>query len=402
MAVTQIFHLPDLGEGLPDATIVAWHVQEGDSVARDAALATLETAKAVVELPAPYGGKVIRLHGAAGDVIATGAPLVEFELAEAAPDGAAAPAAAGAHPDSATVVGALDSQSRDYVERPGSGDGARAVPAVRALAHKLKIDLAHVTPSGAGGVVTRADVERAAAARDAAAAQPPAPAAGHAAAPASGSDPFDQPAPLRGARRNMARAMAAAHASVVLTTTTDDADLHGWIGRQDITARLVRAIVAASRAVPALNAWLDGEQLTRTLHSHVDVGIAVDSADGLFVPVLRRAERLDAHAIRAALERLRAQVAERSITAADMTGATISLSNYGALGGGRYATPIVVPPAVAIVGVGRLQNDVVAELGGLAVHRRLPISLSFDHRGATGGDAARFLRALLEDLQLPT
>src|SRR5690606_10877534 len=157
-----------------------------------------------------------------------------------------------------------------------------------------------------------------------------------------------QPEQLKGVRRNMARVMADAHSKVVPTTLVDDADLHAWIGKQDITARLVRAICAAAKAVPALNAWFDGDSLTRTLHPQVDLGIAVDTEDGLFGPALRSADVLDAAGIRAGIQRLRAQVEDRSIPASELSGYTISLSNFGMFAG-RYATPVVVPPCVAIV-----------------------------------------------------
>ena len=209
-----------------------------------------------------------------------------------------------------------------------------------------------------------------------------------------------QPEQLKGVRRNMARVMADAHANVVPTTLVDDADLHAWIGKQDITARLIRAIVAACKAVPALNAWFDGKNLSRTLHPHVDIGIAVDTDDGLFVPALRNADMLDGAGIRTAIQRLRSQVEDRSIPSSELSGYTISLSNFGMFAG-RYATPVVVPPTVAIVGAGKLFHDVVAVMGGIEVHRRMPISLTFDHRAATGGEAARFLKALLDDLARP-
>jgi pyruvate dehydrogenase E2 component (dihydrolipoamide acetyltransferase) len=198
----------------------------------------------------------------------------------------------------------------------------------------------------------------------------------------------------------MARVMADAHAQVVPTTLCDDADLHAWIGKQDITARLIRAIVAACKAVPALNAWFDGDKLVRTLHPHVDIGIAVDTDDGLFVPALRNADMLDGNGVRGAIQRLRAQVEDRSIPASELSGYTISLSNFGMFAG-RYATPVVVPPTVAIIGAGKLSFDVVAVMGGIEVHRRMPISLTFDHRAATGGEAARFLKTLLDDLARP-
>jgi pyruvate dehydrogenase E2 component (dihydrolipoamide acetyltransferase) len=210
-----------------------------------------------------------------------------------------------------------------------------------------------------------------------------------------------QPEQLKGVRRNMARVMADAHAQVVPTTLVDDADLHAWLGKQDITARLIRAIVVACKTVPALNAWFDGKNLTRTLHPHVDIGIAVDTDDGLFVPSLRNADMLDARGVREGINRLRAQVEDRSIPSSELSGYTISLSNFGMFAG-RYATPVVVPPCVAIVGAGKLVHDVVAVIGGIEVHRRMPISLTFDHRAATGGEAARFLAALLDNLAQPT
>jgi pyruvate dehydrogenase E2 component (dihydrolipoamide acetyltransferase) len=197
----------------------------------------------------------------------------------------------------------------------------------------------------------------------------------------------------------MARVMAQAQAEVVLTTLTDDADLHAWQPGSDLTVRLVRALVVACRAEPALNAWFDGEELTRTLHPQVDVGIAVDTPDGLFVPALRNADMLDARSIREGISRLRQQVEARSLPASELTGYTISLSNFGKFAG-RYATPIVVPPSVAILGAGRVLHALVPVMGGVETHRLLPLSLSFDHRCVTGGEAARFLRAVLDDLAL--
>jgi pyruvate dehydrogenase E2 component (dihydrolipoamide acetyltransferase) len=440
MSNVKTFHLPDLGEGLPDATIVEWLVKEGESVKLDAPLVSMETAKAVVEVPSPYTGKVLKVHGKAGDVIDTGAPLAEFELdpnakqrAENAAGGhhhAPAPAAAKPAPapavaktadreDEGTVVGAMVSSNEVIVEQAASVGGVKAVPAVRAMAKKLKVDLARVQPTGAGGAVTMQDVKNAAAAGTATAGAAPAPVRAQPApapavtrtplsaagqpmrtAPPSAQQVYGQPDQLKGVRRNMARVMADAHAQVVPTTLVDDADLHEWIGKQDITARLIRAIVSACKTVPALNAWFDGKNLTRTLHPHVDIGIAVDTDDGLFVPALRNADVLDAAGIRAAIKRLRATVEDRSIPASELSGYTISLSNFGMFAG-RYASPVVVPPCVAIVGAGKLSHDVVAVIGGIEVHRRIPISLTFDHRACTGGEAARFLKALLDDLALP-
>jgi len=209
-----------------------------------------------------------------------------------------------------------------------------------------------------------------------------------------------QPEQLKGVRRNMARVMADAHAKVVPTTLCDDADVQAWTPGNDVTVRLIRAIVRACKAVPALNAWFDGEKLSRTLHPQVDIGIAVDTDDGLFVPALRNADILDARGIRESLNRLRTQVEDRSIPASELSGYTISLSNFGMFAG-RYATPVVVPPCVAIVAAGRARHQVMPVMGGFESHKIIPLSVTFDHRAATGGEAARFLKALIDDLALP-
>jgi len=469
---TKTFHLPDLGEGLPDATIVEWLVKEGDVITLDAPLVSMETAKAVVEVPAPYSGKVTKLHGKNGDVIDTGAALVDVEIDPNAPQRADAEATGHQHApkpaaksvgavaaddakkvvasdeggeipagekkprteetatraeslreDSGTVVGTMEASDRVHSEAATSVGGVKAVPAVRALAKKLGVDLSRVSPSGAGGVVTLQDVKKAAEAgtarvtaaapvtrtAQAPAPAPQAPAPQRTAVSASGqpmrtSPPsqqlvFGQPDQLKGVRRNMARVMADAHAKVVPTTLADDADIYAWLPGNDITVRLIRALVVACKTVPALNAWFDGENLTRTLHPHVDIGIAVDTEDGLFVPALRNADVLDAAGVRTALNRIRDQVKTRSIPAEELKGYTISLSNFGIFAG-RYATPIVVPPCVAIVAAGKLRHEVVAVMGAIETHRVIPLSLTFDHRAATGGEAARFLKALLDDLAL--
>lgn len=455
MTEKKTFLLPDLGEGLPDATIVEWAVNVGDTIGLDDTLVSMETAKAVVEVPSPVSGKVLRLGGGAGDVIVTGTLLAEFELDPSRPqraDGqdtghhhgggqAAKPAAAPAAPaasdtrtetlreDSGTVVGSMQVSDTVHNEQAIAVGGVKAMPAVRALARKLGVDLARVRATGADGVVTMDDVKRAASAGDApASAAPVARAADRAPAPAPAPAPAapapvasrstlsqtgrpmrtqppgvsvtGQPEQLKGVRRNMARVMADAHSKVVPTTLSDDADIHAWAPGNDITGRLVRAIVAACKAVPALNAWFDGDKLTRTLHPQVDIGIAVDTDDGLFVPALRNADVLDARGVREAVNRLRAQVEDRSIPASELTGYTISLSNFGMFAG-RYATPVVVPPTVAIIAAGKGRHQMTPVMGGFESHKVIPLSLTFDHRACTGGEAARFLKAMIDDLARP-
>jgi 2-oxoisovalerate dehydrogenase E2 component (dihydrolipoyl transacylase) len=364
----RTFVLPDLGEGLEEAEIVTWHVTEGDHVVADQPLVSVETDKAVVEVPSPRAGRIARLFGAKGDLVKVGASLVEF--------------AEEAGEDAGTVVGELQ---REEPKKPAGAIPAagaapapafQAAPAVRALARQLGVDLSLVQATGPGGSVTRADVERAA----------------KSLAEAGPSEP------LRGMRRAMAQRMALAHASVVPASVTDEADIGDWPEAEDVTVRLVRAIAAACKAEPSLNAWYDAAAGGRRLVKRIDLGIAVDTEDGLIVPVLRNAGERGARDLRAGLDRLRADAAARSIPPEELRGATITLSNFGMIGG-RFAILVVVPPQVAIVGAGRIDQRVVAHRGAPAVRRCLPLSLTFDHRVVTGGEAARFLAALKRDLE---
>jgi 2-oxoisovalerate dehydrogenase E2 component (dihydrolipoyl transacylase) len=359
------FTLPDLGEGLEEAEIVAWLVNEGDHVVANQPLVSVETDKAVVEIPSPWSGTIARRFGAKGDLIKVGAALVEYSE--------------GADADTGTIVGEVKlSEPAREVEAPGRAKGLQVLPAIRALARKLDVDLNLVQGSGTGGMITRADVERAARSLTEA-------------GPAE---------PLKGMRRAMAQRMALAHAQVVPTTVIDEADIDAWSKGTDITIRLVQAMAAACKAEPSLNAWYNAEAGERRLLNRVDVGIAVDLEGGLLVPVLRNVGERESADLRTGLNRMRADAAARSIPPEELRGATITLSNFGMIGG-RFASLVVVPPQVAIVGAGRAERRVVVNNDQQVVHRMLPLSLTFDHRAVTGGEAARFLAALKSSLEKP-
>jgi 2-oxoisovalerate dehydrogenase E2 component (dihydrolipoyl transacylase) len=374
------FRLPDLGEGLAEAEIVAWHVKVGDRVSIDQPMVSVETAKAVVEIPAPFAGLVSRLHGVPGDILATGAPLIEFES------------------DSASVVGTMPATSdEDYVEaaaaavaaQAGESARSRALPIARVLAARLGIPLADVAGSGREGVVTLDDVLKGAH-------LPAAPAASVRPAVRVG----EEAEPLRGPRRAMAQAMAAARDQTALSTVCDDADIERWARPGDYMLRLMRAMVHAWRVEPALNAWYDSAENSRILCKHMDLGVAVDTEGGLLVPVLRNIDSKSAVELQAALAQYKAAAHDRSIGPKDLQNATIMLSNFGTLAG-RYAMPQVVPPAVAILGGGKVRREAVVVGERIEAHRRLPLSLSFDHRCVTGGEACRYLAAVIEDLEQP-
>lgn len=510
----EVFKLPDLGEGLPDAEIVSWKVKEGESITEGETMVEMSTAKAVVEVPAPFSGKVLKLHGGPGDVIKTGSALIEIdtggkakseEKPETKPKIQPIEEAKG---DSGTVVGAVVIGDEVTSETRADASGVKASAAVRAQARKLRVDLKTVKGTGPDGLIRMADVKQAAEGGGEKAPETPSrPAAGgdvpvspaaqtaarglgldissvapepgakmvtkadvfrtareslsqgapaKAAAPvatskdvkaapkvravaakrgidlksikasghagnitmadlegAGGSVPetgeYARPErayevsgeaqKLTGPRRVMAQAMAKAHSEVVKTSIFDEVSLSRWGQKQDITVRIMRSVIAATFAEPALNAWFDGEKLEKTAHKSVHLGMAVDSPKGLFVPVIKDADKRDAGDLRQELNRLRKAIEEGTIKTSEMSGATITISNFGMIAG-RYATPIVSPPEVAIVGFGGLFEQLVMTEKGIENQRFIPVSLTFDHRASTGGEAARFLAAIMNDLAL--
>jgi 2-oxoisovalerate dehydrogenase E2 component (dihydrolipoyl transacylase) len=391
------FKLPDLGEGLAEAEIIEWHVQPGDHVRVDQRMVSVETAKAVVDVPVPFDGTVTALHGAVGDIVATGAPLIDF--------------------DSGTVVGSMPATSADELiesvtlgtgrgngRSNGQGNGranghgthgplssnaaaasrTRAMPVARALARQLGLDLDSVAGGGTDGIIRLDDVMR------------------HANIRSAGPDvvvPQSAVAePLRGARRAMAHSMSMSRDQVAGSTVCDDADIHAWAPGGDYMLRLIRALVSAAAVEPALNAWYDPANNARVLMKHIDLAIAVDTAGGLIVPVLRNIHDATSDALRAAITAHKEAAHRRSTAPEDLRDFTMMLSNFGTLAG-RYGIPLVVPPAVAILGAGKVRKDAVVVDDVVVAHRRMPLSLSFDHRCVTGGEACRFLAAVIADLE---
>ena len=333
------FRLPDLGEGIPEADIVEWHISVGDQVHEDQIIVSVETAKAVVEVPSPQDGCITRLCGKVGDTIRTGALLVEF---------------AGDNEDEGTVVGQIEEATDD------DGEDAFFIGAAPSTQDYVN---AVSSPEKVDGPSWLQDAEK-----------------------------------LQGPKKQMARSMASAGKSVVLVTLFADADIQHWPDGEDLMVRLMLALVSASEREPALNSWYDHNSLSQKKFSHVDLGVAVDTEEGLFVPVIRGAECRTAVDLRQELNRLRAGAVERVLAPDELSNATITLSNFGTISG-RYATPVVVPPTVCILGSGAVTQDVVAVNQQPEVHKILPLSLSFDHRAVTGGEAARFLDKVIKQLE---
>ena len=362
----KIFNLPDLGEGLPDAEIVEWHVKPGDEVEEGQTLVSVETAKAIIDIPSPQSGRIQRLYGNNNDVMETGKPLLAFGEGEAV--------------DTGTVVGEVETTEAVIAEEAvglhHSANSVKATPAVRALANRMQVELSMVTPSGHDGLILADDVRRVAKIL-------------------AKVGPME---PLRGVRRAMSRNMAQAHAEVAPATVVDDADITDIDSSADITPRLIHALVAGCIAEPSLNAWYDSHANGRRVLESVHLGLAVDAPQGLFVAVMPDIQEEDQDGIVQRLNLLKEKIKNRELKPDELRGYSITLSNYGAIAG-RYAAPVVLPPTVAILGAGKSRDEVVARDGDAVVRHILPLSLTFDHRAVTGGEAARFLKAVIDDLQ---
>jgi pyruvate dehydrogenase E2 component (dihydrolipoamide acetyltransferase) len=370
----KIFYLPDLGEGLAEAEIREWYVKEGDVVTVDQPLVSMETAKAVVDVPAPYAGKILKLHGAPNQVIQTGAPFVTFEDATKTQE--------TNNKMSGSVVGALPESNHIVAERvsivggTSKRSGMKVMPAARVLAQELGIDLTTLQGTGPDGLVTVQDVKKVLTQQGAS---------------------VEAGTALHGARRMMAIAMSQSHQEVVPVTLMEDVDITHLTKDTDLTALLLQAIVHACQIEPSLNAWFDGKTLEKKLFSEVNIGLAIDTSHGLFVPVIKEAATLNTSQLRQTIDHFKTGAEARTLSPSDMQGATITLSNFGSIVG-KYATPIIVPPQIAILGCGRYRKAPVCVGDDIKVGRVLPLSLTMDHRAATGGEATRFLGAVAEFL----
>ncbi len=415
------FRLPDLGEGLEDAEISQWLVAVGDTVVVDQPVVEVVTAKATVELPAPFGGVVVALYGGAGDIVAVGAPLLaigeEGDVVEP-PGAAGAAAAAEAECDgSGSVLVGYGTRPEGRRRRVGSaagsptGSGAAVAvppagrpavmsPVVRRLARQLHVDLSSLGGSGPDGVITRRDVERAAGAS----------AFGRSAAPAP--EPSTERIPIRGAHRQMAERLARSRREIPEATVWVDADASGLLEARrltdlahaersegvGLTSWLGRFCVLGLQRWPLLNSRLDGDEIV--VGRQVHLGIAVQTDGGLVVPVVHHADELSLLELDDEIRRLAAGARSGRLTTSDLTGGSCTLNNYGIFGVDGSAAIINVPE-VAIVGVGRILDRPWVADGEVRVRPVTELTLSFDHRVCDGGVAGGFLRFLADCVESP-
>ena len=415
------FRLPDLGEGLAEAEIVQWLVAEGDPVALNQPIAEVETAKAVVELPAPFAGTVHRLHAGAGDTVAVGSALIDFDT-PAAGDAQAAPrpepnlvgygapargsdrprrrARSGGRGAPASIDRAAPMPGRG--QTPGEGrERPRSTPPVRLLAKRLGVDLDLVEPAAPGDLITRADVERTAGRTGTS-------------GPGEPGSARETRVPVRGVRKATAAAMVrsaftAPHATCFLevdVTATQRlvaelrADPRLAEHRIGILAVVARAVCLALRAEPALNARWDDARAEIVQYHHVDLGIATATERGLVVPHIADADALGLTALADALDDLVRTARAGRTSPAALSGGTFSITNYGVFGIDA-GTPILNPPQAGILGVGAVRRRPWEHGGAVALRDVLTLSLSFDHRVVDGAEGARFLRTVGDLLANP-
>ena len=430
------FLLPDLGEGLTEAEIVTWHVQAGDTVTVDQPIVEVETAKAVVEVPVPFAGRVTALHGQPGDVVAVGEPLVTVDTADrfAEPGVVTSPAGPDQAGESGNVlIGYGTSSGRRRRHRatrssaaipvPGSPAAAIATtgdksvplpvrngrlpvasPLIRQLARGAGVDLTTIRGSGRGGLITRADVDAAINGRQAEQAAVP--------EPASAVPPAAEVIriPIRGLRKSVADKLSRSRREIPEATVWVDVDATEMLGLRatlnadesapkiSLLALLSRFTILALRRHPELNARIEGDEIVMSPPVHL--GFAAQTDRGLMVPVVRDAQ---VHT----LEQLSAAVAERTRRAregtlgpAELTGGTFTVNNYGVFGVDGSAA-IINHPEVAILGIGRIIPRPWIVDGALAPRQLTELTLAFDHRVCDGGTAGGFLRFIADCVESP-
>jgi pyruvate dehydrogenase E2 component (dihydrolipoamide acetyltransferase) len=423
------FILPDLGEGVHEAELIKWCVSVGDTVQEHQTMAEMETDKALVEVPSPWTGVIQSLNGSAGDIILVGSILVNYDIGGGATD-EPQQQADDAPPDTGCVVGAVDDSMslpasfiRTETQPQTSGsEKVPATPAVRKIARDMNIDINAVTPTGRGGRVTASDVElHVAPARVAAAPvateqsspvlEPPketAPLATRVSVPQEG---VSERIPFRGIRRKIAEAMMHSINTTAHFQVMDEADvtqidrkrkaISELIGRKlSMLPFVMTAVTKALKKHPSMNSTVDDFVEEILLHSNVHLGCAVDTDNGLMVPVIKNADALSPVQLADETSRLAKACRDRSIPREELSGSTFTISNVGSYGG-MYSTPIINYPEVGILAIGRTKEQVLTKDGAFYAGLILPLSVSCDHRVVDGAEAARFLRTIIELLENP-
>ena len=407
---THVVKVPDIGEGIAEVELVAWHVKPGDTVAEDQSLADVMTDKASVEIPSPVAGTVLALGGEVGQMLAVGGELIRIETAPGrAPPAPEAPTPAT--PRAATAAAPAAAAPAVATARPAAAPAARPIasPAVRARAWELGIALRDVQASGTAGRIVHADLD----AHLARGGRRAAPAAAAVVAPAAAPGATRE-IKIVGLRRKIAQKMQESKRRIPHYSYVEEVDvtelealrarLNAKWGAQrgalTLLPFIARAVVLAVREFPQVNGRFDDEAGVLTLHDSVHLGIATQTDAGLMVPVLRDAQALDLWAAAAAIARLAEAARSGKAVRDELSGSTITITSLGKLGG-IASTPVINHPEVAIVGVNRAVLRPVIRDGAVVARLMMNLSSSFDHRVVDGAVGAAFIQCLRGYLESP-
>jgi pyruvate dehydrogenase E2 component (dihydrolipoamide acetyltransferase) len=387
------FILPDLGEGITEGEIRKWLVKEGDSVEEHQSVLELETDKAVVEVPSPRKGKILKIYKEEGEIAKVGEVLItiagEGEAVEEKPKAKVEEAAVEERPKSVSVVGVLPEEEEEIL----------ATPAVRALAKELAVELETIKGSGPGGSITKDDVVKA---------------SGKGKKTAEDQYGTSERVPLRGVRKTIAKNLIAAQQTTVFVTVMDEADVTDLWNIREREKKVLREkgvhltfipffIKAAQHSLtehPYLNASVDRDKEEIIIKKYYNMGIAVHTPDGLMVPVIKDVEKKTVHELASEIQDLSEKARERKIKLEEMRGSSFTISNWGHFGG-TFATPVINFPDTAILGTGRISDKPWVKDGQIVIRKILPLSLTFDHRVTDGADAATFLSKVMHYLEDP-
>jgi len=408
------FRLPDIGEGMVEAEVVKWYVQEGDTIEEDQPMVELMTDKANVVIPSPRRGVVLKRFGREGEVVKVGSVLVVIgEPGEALETAAARVEATVSAP--AAQVAPAPAPGGETLPPPGR---VLATPATRRLARELGVDLRQVPPTGPHGRVTKEDVIRFVEAQRAPTAPPtPAPTvpAEAPAVPEVGPPTgLEERIPLRGLRRVIARRMVQSKHTAAHFTYVEEVDMTELVRlreqmkpvaeaqgvRLTYLPFIIKAVIIGLKRFPIINASLDDEKEEIVLKKYYHIGIAVQTDQGLTVPVIHDADKRSLLDLAREVERLATAAREGRLALHEVRGSTFTITSLGKLGG-LLATPIINYPEVAILGVHKIEPRPVVRDGEVVIRHMMNVSLSFDHRVVDGAVGAEFTQVVREHLENP-
>ncbi len=412
------FKFPDIGEGITEGEIVEWAVKEGDEIKEHQALGKVETDKAIAEIPSPKAGTILKIYFKPGDTVKVGQTLVLIgEKGEKVPETKPEEKAVK---KSVSVVGELE-ESEEVIQQPPVVTEAKktekeilATPLVRRLAKELSVDLSQVTGTGKGGIITESDVKSSTKTAPMIEKTEEASQTEMKVTKKYDMYGFIEHIPLKGVRKTIARHMVESKFTIPHVVNMDEVDvteLFALREKEKVKAEkegihltfmpfIIKAVVHSLKKHPYANSSINDQAGEIILKKYYNIGFAVDTPDGLIVPVVKEADQKNMLEIAKEIEELAEKARKRTLDLGDLKGGTFTITNVGSIGG-IFSTPIINSPEAAILAVGAIHEKPVVINGKIEIRKIMPLSLAFDHRIFDGAEAARFTNTLMEHLNDP-